>query len=131
LGKDFSVIRPGKDAEKRVAGRIDLDDNRAVIRYSDTGTTGAYRLFAGPGDLPLAAFAVQLAPSESDLRQAGRPEIEALAQAATAPATTQSATAAAAPRFQVSREFWTWLVCLAALVALAEAALAHRLSQPR
>ena len=127
LGRDFSVVRPGDDTSRRPAGRVELDDQRAVVRYRDTDAVGAYRIYIGREAHPLAVFAVQLDPAESDLRQAPRPEIEALAKAPTdAPEPS-----AAAPRLQVKKEYGTVLLWLAALLALAEAALAHRMSVPR
>lgn len=128
LGRDFSVVRPGEDATRRPAGRVELADQRAVVRYRDTDAVGGYRIFIGQDDFPSAVFAVQMDPAESDLRQAPRQEIEALAMEPTA---TDEPTTAAAPRLQVKKEYWTALLWLAALLALAEAALAHRMSASR
>jgi hypothetical protein len=67
-------------------------------------------------------------PAESDLRQAPQAEIEALAKPA---ADAPEPSTASAPRMQVKKEYWTVLLWLAALLALAEAALAHRMSASR
>lgn len=130
LGKDFSIIRPGKDTSKRPAGRVELSDQRSVLRYRDTDTVGSYRIFVGQDNHPSAVFAVQMDPAESDLRQANAQEIESLARP---PESSGEAAAAqtSAPRLQVKTEFWTLFIWLAALLALAEAVLAHRMSQSR
>jgi hypothetical protein len=128
LGKDFSIVRPGEDATRRPAGRVELADQRAVLRYRDTDAVGAYRIYIGQDTHPSAVFAVQMDPTESDLRQAPRAEIDALAKA---PSDVPESSTAAAPRMQVKQEYWTALLWLAALLALAEAALAHRMSASR
>ncbi len=80
LGKDLFAIRPGPDGSRRPIGRVELDDQQAVIRYRDTDVTGVYRIFVGEETQPSAVFSVQLEPSESDLRQAPSSEIETLAR---------------------------------------------------
>jgi hypothetical protein len=128
LGRDFSVVRPGEDTTKRPAGRVELADQHAVVRYRDTDAVGAYQIFVGQDNHPSAVFAVQMDPKESDLRQAPRREIEALAQQLSEAAEPSQATAL---RMQVKKEYWTALLWLAALLALTEAALAHRMSASR
>jgi len=128
LGKDFSIVRPGKDSARRPAGRVEMADQRAVISYRDTDAVGAYRIYIGQEEHAAAVFAVQLDPTESDLRQEKRAEVEALA----APASSGSAAPqAAAMTMQVKKEYWALFLWLAALLALAEAALAHRMSVSR
>ena len=128
LGAEFSVLRPEKDAHKRVAGQVELDGEQPVIRYADTEAVGAYRLFAGQDETPRAEFAVQLDPAESDLRQIDPGELGSLARGAegkTAPAATGT------PRLTVTREWSTALLWLAAGIALVEFALAQRMSRSR
>jgi Aerotolerance regulator N-terminal/von Willebrand factor type A domain/CARDB len=127
LGKDFAVIRPGPDTTKRPAGRVDLDDQKAVIRYRDTENVGAYRIFIGSDDRPAAVFAVQMDPAESDLRQEEDAKIDNLKRAPQ----LENAPASVAPSLKVSHEFWTLLIWLAAILALLEAALAHHFSHSR
>lgn len=127
LGKEFSVQRPGKDQGKRGAGRVELDGQAAAIRYRDTEMTGPYRIFIGQEENPAAVFAVQMDPSESDLREAPRAEIEALAAAPTA----EEGGAKTAMRLEVKSEYWGLFMALAALVFVLEGALAHRFSQAR
>lgn len=131
LGKDFSVIRPGPDNEKRPAGRVDLDGQRAVIRYRDTENVGAYRVFIGQEDHPQAVFAVELDPEESDLRQEEAAKIEVLEKAPEAGSSPGANADAGAPQMRVSKEFWTVLIWAAAVLALMETVLAHRFSRPR
>lgn len=126
LGRDFSVVRPGEDQTRRAAGRVELADQEAIIRYRDTDQVGVYQVFIGSEDHPAAVFVVQMDPVESDLRQAPRTDIEALEQR---PAASGETTAP--PRLEVKKEYWAVLIWLAALLALAEAALAHRMSVSR
>jgi len=128
LGKDFSVIRPGPDQDKRPAGRVDLDGQRAVIRYRDTENVGAYRVFIGQDDQPQAVFAVELSPSESNLLQEDSAKIVALEEGPK-PGSADSETGV--PQMRVTKEFWTALIWLAACLALIECGLAHRFSRPR
>jgi hypothetical protein len=127
LGKDFSIARPGSGKEKRPAGRVDLDRQRAVLRYRDTEKAGAYRIYVAQEAMPRAVFAVQMDPKESDLRQLEAAELDRLKRA---PEPAPEG-AAAAPRMQVSREFWLPLIWAAALFILVEAALAHHFSRAR
>jgi len=128
LGKDLFVVRPGPDASRRPVGRVELDDQQAVIRYRDTDMTGVYRIFVGNEAQPSAVFSVQLEPSESDLRQAPSMDLEALSTAQPDAADTP---ATVAPRLIVRQEYWSLMIALAAFLALAEAALAHRMSLSR
>jgi len=128
LGKDLFVVRPGPDASRRPVGRVELDDQQAVIRYRDTDMTGVYRIFVGNEAQPSAVFSVQLEPSESDLRQAPSMDLEALSTAQPDAADTP---ATVTPRLIVKQEYWSLMIALAAFLALAEAALAHRMSLSR
>jgi hypothetical protein len=125
LGKEFFAVRPGKDSEKRPAGRVELQDEFAVIDYRETAQSGVYQIFVDGDPLRTAVLAVQMAPEESDLRQAPRNELEAL----TKPAEKGSTGGFIAS--SVTREFWTPLIWLAALVAIAEMGLAHWFSRSR
>jgi len=126
LGKEFSVIRPGKDQSKRVAGRVELEGQEAVVRFRDTEKAGPYRIFIAQEENPSAVFAVQMDPTESDLREAPRADIEALAAE---PAREEGAKPAM--RLEVKSEYWGIFMALAALVFVLEGALAHRFSQAR
>ncbi len=128
LGADFSVVRPGKDNGKHVAGKVELDGERAVIRYADTTTAGVYRVYLRQQDTPAAVFAVQVDPAESDLRQTDAKEIAALSAA---PPAEGSGASAGATHAVVTREYWTLLLWVAAAAAAAEAVLAHRFSHAR
>jgi len=66
VGKEFSVLAPG-DKEKRVGGHVDLDGQNGVIHFSETDNAGPYLLFLGDNPKPIAAFAVQTDPAESNL----------------------------------------------------------------
>lgn len=126
LGKEFSVVRPGKDQGKRGAGRVELDGQEAVIRFRDTEKAGPYRIYIAQEENPAAVFAVQMDPSESDLREAPRAGIEALSVAP-----TREEGAPPPMRLEVKSEYWGIFIALAALVFVLEGALAHRFSQAK
>lgn len=118
-GRDFSVQAPGV-ATPHVIGQIGFEEGKAVIRFSATEKVGGYRVFVDQE--PVAAFAVQLDPKESDLRQVEPAGLENPAE---------PSRIATERRMVVSREFWTPLIWLALAVAVIEAALAHRFSFAR
>jgi hypothetical protein len=120
---DFSVQVPGADPTPRSAGQITTDGETPVLRYSATDKPGPYRAFVGK-ELA-AAFAVQLDPSESDLRQMDRGELESLSKAPAPGAKNSEA------RMTITREFWTALIWITLLIALVEGGLAHRFSQAK
>ncbi|MEM1059181.1 MAG: BatA domain-containing protein [Verrucomicrobiota bacterium] len=129
LGRDFTITRPGSD-ERRPAGRVDLEDGRAVVRYRDTAQAGAYHIYFDQDTRPTAAFAVQIDPAESDLRQLPGADIERLKEAAPL-AEAAERPGFTAPQMKVSYEFWLPLIWAAALVVLAEMILAHYMSRPQ
>lgn len=118
--RSFTVLGPG-DAEARTAGNVVADEDGAFLRYAATEKAGAYRLRIG--DDPVATFAVQIDPAESDTRP---PDREAIASALTVERSEEQTSPAGLP---VTRELWTLLIWLAAALFLFEAVLAHRLSQ--
>lgn len=129
LGRDFSVTTPGNPAP-RIAGKVEAEEGHAIVRFPDTETPGVYRLSVG--DEPLAAFAVQTDPAESDLRQADRTAVEALARASeAAPAQTAAEKEAAQKQRKITQEYWTPLLWLAAALALVEMFMAHRFTPDR
>jgi hypothetical protein len=140
LGRDFLVLRPDAEGEPRIAGRVELQDQDALIRYRDTDQAGPYRILFKGQDTPVAAFAVQGPPDESNLRVVDETTIKPIVDRGRDkggnPATPGTATVAAgeedAPRpLGGDREAWTILVWLAAILSLVEMALAHRFSQTR
>lgn len=122
-GQDFSIQAPGSDSVLRTAGQIQTDGETPILRYSATDKPGTYRAFVGK-ELA-AAFAVQLDPSESDLRQIDRGELESLSMPPV-PGTKNSEA-----RMTITREFWTALIWITLLIALLEGGLAHRFSQAK
>ncbi len=71
LGKDFSIVRPGEDTDApayRPGGTRRRTRCRALPRHRCW--PGSYRIFIGQDNHPSAVFAVQMDPTESDLRQA-------------------------------------------------------------
>lgn len=118
------------DGEKHLAGRVELVGDQAVVRYPDTEAPGGYRIFIGDEKEPGMAFAVQLDAAESDLRQADRQDVEALATQSSGAADAEKP-AVVAPQWKVKWEFWTLFIWLAAAAALTEATLAHAFSRAR
>lgn len=122
-GREFSVQSPGNGGDPRVAGQILSEGGKTFVRYSNTEQAGAYRVYVGKE--PAAAFAVQLDSSESDLRQLDPAQLESLALP------PPPGTEAADSRMVVTREFWTPLIWIVLMLAMAESVLAHRFSQAR
>ncbi len=127
-GREVSVVRPG--GVTRPAGKVELAGQEAVVRYRDTEQAGGYRLQVAGEDGAVAAFAVQIDPSESDLKVIDPAKLATLTGA---PKTATGLTPAP-PEGRASgvrREFWMFLVCCAGLVALGEIVLANKLSVSR
>jgi hypothetical protein len=122
-GQEFTVQSPGSDPTPRSAGQIPTDVEIPLLRYSATDKPGPYRAYVGK-ELA-AAFAVQMDPSESDLRQIDRAALESLAQPPV-PGTKTPET-----RMTITREFWTALIWITLIIAVLEGGLAHRFSQAK
>lgn len=123
--REVSVFTPGSNGKLRPAGKVELANQSAIIRYRDTAKTGQYRFVVAGADQPVAAFAVQMDAKESDLRIIPADKLAAL-KGGGAPATAAGESPAAAPK--IRREFWVFFLTCAFLVALAEMVLAHRFS---
>lgn len=120
-GKDFSIQRPGTDAA-RTAGQVMEDGAGAYLRYAATDRAGAYQVSVGPD--PIATFAVQMDPAESDLRMVDPAVLTALSDI---PRDAAGSTA----RTVVLKEYWPLLIwCMAAFFVI-EAVMAHRISLAR
>lgn len=117
-GKDFSIKRPGADAA-RTAGQVTEDG----IRYSGTDRVGAYQITTGTD--PVAIFAVQMDPAESDLRSADAAAFEDLTNI------PRTSAAGGDARLVVLKEFWPALMWGLLAIFVVEAALAHRNSFAR
>ncbi|MDD5351409.1 MAG: BatA domain-containing protein, partial [Chthoniobacteraceae bacterium] len=131
VGKEFSVVRPGKDPARRVAGVVEAADGQAFIRYAETEAPGVYRLYLGESVAPTSAFAIQLDPAESDLRQADEKEVQSLSAAGVEGGATNPPAGSWETRFVVTREYWISLLWVAAALGLVEMMLAHRFSQSK
>lgn len=131
LGLDFSVVRPGADSSRRPAGRVELIEQRASIQFQDTEKAGPYEIYLGDEPLPRVKFSVQIDAGESDVRQLAASDLQLLEDPPEASSTDAAEAPAFAQRMQVTFEFWTLLMILAALAAASEAGLAHYLSRAR
>ncbi len=120
-GKDFSVLRPGTDAA-RTAGQVTGDTGGTFIRYSATERTGGYQINLGTD--PFAMFAVQMDPSESDLRPLDSAAFEELVNVPHSASSTKAS-------LVILKEYWSALIGCLAVIFVAEAALAHRNSFAR
>lgn len=125
--RELTVMTPSSSGKPRPAGRVELVNQEAVVRFRDTSKIGAYRFFVAGAEDPVAAFAVQMDPKESDLRMLPQESLAALGRGAATATDGPGAEAAAAPA-PVRREFWIFFICGAFAVALLEMALAHRFS---
>lgn len=123
-GKDYAVRKPGADSA-RTAGQVIAEGDTTFIRFSGTDAAGSYEISVD--DEPVAAFAVQMDGAESDLRPVDESVIKDLTDV---PRQKSAGFAVAAPRV-VLKEFWTPLVWLVAILLVAEAAFAHRISRAR
>ena len=121
-GRDFFVQGPN-ESTPRQAGQIQADGDRTFIRFADTNMAGPYRLFVD--GQAAAAFAVQLDPRESDLRQLPAADLEVLSPK------PESGAVPAPMKMVVTREFWFALLVASVLLYLLQTALAHRFSQSR
>ena len=125
--REVSVLNPGSNGKPRPAGKVELANQDAVVRYRDTAKTGAYRFLVAGVEKPVTAFAVQMDAKESDLRTVPAEKLAALNSPAS-PADTQAAAAPAGPPAKVRQEFWTFFIWFALIVVLIEMTLAHRFS---
>lgn len=120
-GREFSVQRPESETF-RAAGQVASEEGRNYLRYALTDNQGVYQVRSGRD--PLATFAVQLDPTESDLRPvdpAVMSELQTIVPAATA---TEG-------RLVIAREYAPLLLWGVAVFFIMEAFLAHRLSHAR
>ncbi|MES2921364.1 MAG: BatA domain-containing protein [Verrucomicrobiota bacterium] len=125
--REVSVIVPNSDGKPRPAGKVELVNQDAVVRYRDTAKTGAYRFAVAGVEKPVAALAVQMDAKESDLRLIPAGDLAAL-NGGKATTLTEGAATQVAPPTKVRREFWIFFIGCAIFVALLETALAHRFS---
>ncbi len=123
--QEVSVITPGSSGKARSAGKVELVNQDTVVRYRDTAKPGPYRFFVAGVEKPVATLAVQMDALESDLRMVPS---GTLADLNSGKATTPASATTPAPPVRVRREFWSFFVGCAILVALLETALAHRFS---
>lgn len=119
-GREFSVISPNARGKARSGGRVEMLDQSAVARYSDTENTGAYQLLFSGNDIPFATCAVQMDARESDLRTAAVADLARVVRPSMGLAGKQSA--------GKRLELWGPLLVAAAIIALLEMTLAHRFS---
>ena len=111
-----TVIRPDSKGKPVIGGKVELVNRDATVRYRDTGMAGAYRVLIQGSDLPVAAFAVQMDPQESDLRTISDAELADFQKGGQKESTPQLSTS---PPGGVRRELWAMLVLLAAIIAVA------------
>jgi len=132
-GKELSVIRPG-DKKRRIVGQAESGEHSALVHYTDTETAGAYQLFVGDDPKPKAVFAVESDPTESNLKQEAKDQVDPLIAAANPATSPDGSTPGAAKKsgqLVPGEEVWYPLVIAAILLAIMESSLAHRSSQSK
>jgi hypothetical protein len=132
-GREVSVLSPG-DKARHGAGGIEVGEHATQFRYSDTELAGTYRLFLGDEKKPLAVFAVQADPAESNLRQEPAANLQPLLAATSSAPGDEGSDGATAKKMQhrvPGPEIWVPLALAVTLLAFLETALAHRFSQPK
>lgn len=125
--REVSVIAPAGKGQPRPVGKIEAGPQGAVLRFSDTAKVGPYRFLVAGRERVVATCAVQMDPTESDLRILS-PEQRTLLTGQEADPSTPGTLPAATP---VRREFWGWFLGLAFAAFLVEMVLAHRFSFSR
>lgn len=122
--KDFFVHQPGDAMEKRSTGRMELEHDHALLRFSDTEAPGPYEVYIGDANKPEITFAVQTKPEESNLNRVPDDYITAALKLNASSGKTDSATATAA-RLRVTSELWLTVFSIALAAVLLEMVLAY------
>ena len=120
-GKDFTVQRPGAGTA-RTAGQVVTDETGTVLRYAATEHLGAYHIDIA--NEPIATFAVQLDPAESDLRPVAPAALKDLSDVPRVASGNDA-------RMVVLKDYWPALIWCVVALFVAEAAMAHRISHNR
>lgn len=120
--QDFTIQRPASDVV-RTAGQVIEDETGVTLRYAATDQLGAYQLSIG--DAPLAIFAVQMDPAESDLRPVDPATLKDLSEV------KRSDSSGGDARSVVLKEYWPALIWCVVALFVTEAAMAHRMSYVR
>ncbi|WP_367871750.1 BatA domain-containing protein [Luteolibacter sp. Populi] len=121
-GEEFTVKRPDSESA-RSAGQVASDEGQTYVRYALTEKAGIYHMSVGAD--PIASFAVQLDPAESDLHKADPALFTSLHEIK--PATEE----ATQQQLVITREYWTLLIWIAVAFFILEAFFAHFFSHAR
>lgn len=131
IGRDFSVIRPDSKGKPTLAGKVELFNRQAIIRYRDTELAGAYRVVMNGQDRPLGAFAVQMDPEESNLKTVSQDDLASINKGDTNAVATAPAAGTDTKATGTRRELWGIAMWAVAIFAVAEMLLAHKFSISR
>jgi hypothetical protein len=123
VGKEFFVHEPGDTVDRRSGGHVELDQDKARLRFSDTEIPGAYEIFLGDSTQPLVTFAVQTRPEESDLSRIA-PETELGSN-------SKKNAGASSRTIHATADLWLPFFCVAFLAALAEMLLVYFFTRRR
>lgn len=123
--REVTAVTPTSGGKARAAGKVELVNKDAVIRYRDTAKAGAYRFYAAGVEPTVAAFAVQMDPAESNLKML---EVDKFARLQSGQEAADGTAVEAAAPLRVRRELWIVFLLAAFAVALAEMVLAHKFS---
>ncbi len=132
LNKDIYLRGPAADARPIAVGRVELVGNQAVVRIKDTAAAGAHAVFIGQNEHPDLLFAVQPPDGESDLRSFAAdildPAVATTPKVARAPS-SEALAKKGGFSLPTDRQLWTWILCAAAVLSIAELLCALRASR--
>ena len=130
LGREFRVLAPGHDGAPEPAGRVELIAGQPSIRYTATGEPGLYRLFIETSKDPVAVFAVNPDPAESDLTAVDPARVAALTHDGPAGGQGPEASSFKLPLW-LAHDLWRILAAAALALVLGELFLAQRFSRAK
>ena len=132
-GKELSVLRPG-DKKQRIVGQVESGEHSALLHDTDTEMAGPYQLYVGDDPKPKVVFAVAGDPTESNLNQEAKADVDPLIAAADGNTSPDAATPDKPKekgQLVPGEPIWYPLAIAALLLAIFECALAHRFSQSK
>lgn len=130
LGREFRVASPARDGAPVPAGRVELLGGQPSIRFTSTAEPGLYRIFNDKDDAPVAVFAVNPDPAESDLSVVDPARVAELTREGGAAAGASGAAGLQLPAW-LARDLWRILAASALALVVAELFLAQRFSRAK
>lgn len=135
LRKNFTVSVPGQTDQPRVAGQVVLKDGLPNVSYSETDTSGPYRVGVATDPETIIYFAAQSSSAESNLTTLTDAQIKSLADVADvfhwAPGVVANSLTTKLTDARVGRELWVPLLIAALIVAALETFMAQLFNQSK